>query len=194
MAEDGIPGEYGEFDLELKIPAEVGLVGMPNAGKSTFLTTVTKARPEIGAYPFTTKLPQPGIVECDDFSRFTIMDVPGLLKGAVAGAGAGTEFLRHLERCKMIAYVVDISPDAMEPAWDALQILRDELQACKKALLGLAAVVIANKIDEDGADENLETLRQRTDLTVYPVSAILGEGCPEAIAAMKDVVKPPLPK
>lgn len=158
FAQPGEPGEEGFYRFELCMMAEVGLVGYPNAGKSTLLTTISRARPKIAAYPFTTLTPQVGIVEYSDFKRLTICDVPGLIEGAHENVGLGHAFLRHITRCKVLVILLDIAgTDGREP-WDDYKQLLSELELYDPALLDKPRLVVANKMDEPIAEANLKNL------------------------------------
>ncbi len=187
----GTPGEERHFELELKIIADVGLVGYPNAGKSTFLGAVTNARPKTAAYPFTTLAPHIGTIEFDDMSRMTIADIPGLIDGAHEDIGLGHDFLRHIERTKLLAYVLDMSSLDERPPWAQLQCLRDELACYNADLPTRRSVILANKMDEAGAAACLTDLRARTDLTICPISAILGDNTAAAVSLLRERITTP---
>jgi GTP-binding protein len=177
FAQPGEPGDEGDFLLELRIMAEIGLVGYPNAGKSTLLTAVSKARPKIAAYPFTTLTPQIGIMEYPDFRRMTVCDVPGLIEGAHCNVGLGHSFLRHIQRCKIIVLLLDMAgTDGREP-WDDYRNLLRELELYDPALLEKPRLLFANKMDEPVAEENLKKFKRRVRRTpLHPLSAALGDG------------------
>ncbi len=161
--------------LELKLIADVGLVGMPNAGKSTLLSRISHARPKIADSPFTTLQPQLGIVELSGFRRLIVADIPGLIAGAHAGAGLGDAFLRHVERTRLLVHLVDMAPLDGDPA-EHYRIIRNELARHCPALATKREIVAANKMDLTGADEALEAFRRAVDAEVYPVSAVTGDG------------------
>ena len=146
FAQPGEPGTSGRFRLELRLIAEVGLVGYPNAGKSTLLTAISRARPKVAPYPFTTLHPQPGIVEYTDFKRLTVCDVPGLIEGAHQNVGLGHEFLRHIRRCKILVLLLDIAGTDNRAPWDDYAQLLNELELYDPALLEKPRYVVANKI------------------------------------------------
>jgi GTP-binding protein len=175
-AEPGKPGQERNLRLELKLIADVGLVGMPNAGKSTLLSRCSAARPKIADYPFTTLEPVLGIVELSDYRRFVMADIPGLIEGASTGAGLGHDFLRHIERTAIIVHILDIMPtDSSDPV-DNYHGIRKELAQYSEALAGKEEVVVVNKIDLDPDGARLEDLRDRLMREVVPISAVTGQG------------------
>ncbi|PYJ86033.1 MAG: GTPase ObgE [Verrucomicrobia bacterium] len=177
FAQPGEPGEEGEFLLELRIIADVGLVGYPNAGKSTLLTAISKARPKIAPYPFTTLTPQIGIVEYPDWHRLTVCDVPGLIEGAHKNVGLGHSFLRHIERCKILVLLLDMAATDGRQPWDDYQQLLNELSLYDPTLLDKPRLVVANKMDEPVAEENLKKFKRRIRKTpLLPIAAAFDEG------------------
>ena len=177
FAQPGEPGEEGDFLLELRIIAEVGLVGYPNAGKSTLLTAISKARPKIAPYPFTTLRPQIGIVEYEDFHRLTVCDVPGLIEGAHRNVGLGHAFLRHIERCKILVLLLDMAGTDGRAPWDDCRQLLNELKLYDPALLDKPPLVVANKMDEAAAEKNLKRFKSKIKrVSVLPLSAAFGQG------------------
>ncbi len=177
FAQPGEPGEEGEFLLELRLIADVGLVGYPNAGKSTLLTAISKARPKIAPYPFTTLHPQIGIVEYTDFHRLVVCDVPGLIEGAHLNVGLGQAFLRHIERCKVLVLLVDMAGTDGRTAWDDHGQLLNELGYYDPALLEKPRLVVANKMDEPAAEANLRRFKRRVPRTpVLPIAAAFDQG------------------
>jgi GTP-binding protein len=177
FAQPGEPGGEGNFLLELRIIAEVGLVGYPNAGKSTLLTAISHARPKIAPYPFTTLHPQIGIVEYPDFYRLTVCDVPGLIEGAHQNVGLGHKFLRHIERCTVLVVLLDMAgTDGREP-WDDYKNLLRELELYDCSLLDRPRLVVGNKMDEPAAEDNLKKFKRRIRKTpVLPIAAAFDEG------------------
>lgn len=175
QAEPGTPGEEKRIHLELKLIADAGLVGMPNAGKSTMLSRLSAARPKIAAYPFTTLSPHLGIVEMPDYRRFVMADIPGLIEGAHAGAGLGHEFLRHVERTRLLVHVIDAAPLEGDPV-ENYRIIRQELASYSPALAAKPEVIVANKTDLTGSEENVQRLRDETGLEVIAISAVTGKG------------------
>ncbi len=183
-AEEGEEGEGRHLHLVLKLIADVGLVGLPNAGKSTLLSRLSAARPKIAPYPFTTKEPQLGIVGGPDYRRLVLADLPGLIEGAHKGVGLGDEFLRHIERTRMIVHMIDIAPlDGAKPA-DAYRTIRNELRQYSASLAEKPEIVVANKMDLTGARRNLSELRRKIGIEVIPVSAVTGRGLKALLAAM----------
>ena len=177
FAQPGEPGEEGEYLFELRILAEVGLVGYPNAGKSTLLTAISKARPKVAPYPFTTLHPQIGIVEYADFHRLTVCDVPGLIEGAHQNVGLGHAFLRHIKRCKVLVVLLDMAGTDNRAPWDDYQKLLSELELYDPALVERPRIVVANKMDETVAEENLKKFKKKIRKTpVLPISAAFDEG------------------
>lgn len=177
FAQPGEPGDEGEFLFELRIMADVGVIGYPNAGKSTLLTAISRARPKIAPYPFTTLHPQIGIVEYPDFFRLTVCDVPGLIEGAHRNVGLGHEFLRHVQRCKMLVILLDLAGADGRAPWDDYKSLLAELELYDPELLARPRLVVGNKIDEPAAQKNLAAFKRKVRKTpVLPISAAFGEG------------------
>jgi GTP-binding protein len=178
FAQPGEPGTEGEYLFELRIMAEVGLVGYPNAGKSTLLTAISKARPKVAAYPFTTLHPQIGIVEyAADFKRLIVCDVPGLIEGAHQNVGLGHEFLRHIERCKVLVLLLDMAGTDGRSPWDDYKQLLKELELYDPALLEKERLVVANKMDETIAEQNLKRFKKKfKKISLLPISAAFDQG------------------
>ncbi len=147
--------------MELRIVAEIGLVGYPNAGKSTLLTAISRARPKVAAYPFTTLHPQIGIVEYPDWKRLTVCDVPGLIEGAHNNVGLGHKFLRHIKRCKILVLLLDMAGTDGRKPWDDYKQLLSELELYDPTLLDKPRLVVANKMDEAVAEENLKQFKKK---------------------------------
>ncbi|MHC4236436.1 MAG: Obg family GTPase CgtA, partial [Planctomycetota bacterium] len=179
QTEPGQPGEERWLRLELKLIADVGLVGLPNAGKSTLLSRLSKARPKIADYPFTTLAPQLGIVELSGYRRFVMADLPGLIEGAHQGTGLGDAFLRHIERTRVLLHLIDIEPgpDAPTPA-QAYQAIRRELGAYSKLLADKPELVAANKTDLIIDDRAVGELAVAIRCEVLTISALSGRGLP----------------
>ena len=177
FAQPGEPGQEGEFLFELRIMADVGLVGYPNAGKSTLLAAISKARPKIAPYPFTTLHPQIGIVEYEDYLRLTVCDVPGLIEGAHQNVGLGHAFLRHIQRCKVLVILLDMAgTDGRQPSDDYRQLLQ-ELGLYNPSMIEKPRIVVANKMDEPAAEENLKKFKRKIRRTaILPIAAAFDQG------------------
>ncbi|XP_010253176.1 PREDICTED: probable GTP-binding protein OBGM, mitochondrial isoform X2 [Nelumbo nucifera] len=189
----GLPGSEAVLILELKSIADVGLVGMPNAGKSTLLGAISRAKPAVGHYAFTTLRPNIGKLNYDDFFSVTVADIPGLIKGAHENRGLGHAFLRHIERTKVLAYVVDLvaALDGRKgiPPWVQLRDLVLELEYHREGLTDRPSLVVANKIDEVGAEDMYEELKRRVrGVPIFPVCAVLEEGITELKAGLRMLV------
>ena len=188
--EFGQPGEEKRLELELKLIADAGLVGYPNAGKSTLLTRISEARPKVAAYPFTTLHPVIGVVEYPDYARINAADIPGLIDGAHANVGLGHEFLRHIERTKVLIFVLDMGGvDGRNPL-DDYSSLKKELDLYREGLASRPALIVANKMDLPGAAENLELLRKslgENAPAVFPLSP--ETECTEFLNALRRMVK-----
>jgi len=177
---EGEEGEQGHFLLELHTIANAGLVGYPNAGKSTLLRKISAARPKVAPYPFTTLHPIVGVVDFSGYRRATIADVPGLIEGAHRNVGLGHDFLRHITRCQLLLFVLDVAGSEGRNPIEDLQNLRREIDLYDPRLSQRPWLVIANKMDLPGATENLAALRKRfSSIEIVPVSAIKGEGIEE---------------
>jgi len=174
---EGEEGEQGYFLLELRTIADAGLVGYPNAGKSTLLRKLSAARPKVAAYPFTTLHPVVGVMELPGYRHATIADIPGLIEGAHRGLGLGHEFLRHITRCPILIFVIDVAGSEGRSPEEDLQNLRKEIDLYDPMLSSRPWLVVANKMDLPNANENLETLRVRfPKISIVPTSAANGEG------------------
>jgi len=185
----GEPGEIKDLRLELKLLADVGLVGFPNAGKSKLIARVSAARPKIADYPFTTLTPNLGVVRLGDDRSFVVADVPGLIDGAHRGLGLGHQFLRHLERTKVLVHIVDVSGASGRDPVEDLDTVRRELELFQPALAAKPQIVAANKIDAAGPDQAdaVTALKRRAtmlDLPFFQISAVSGQGVPELLDAM----------
>jgi GTP-binding protein len=177
FAQPGEPGGQGHFLLELRLMAEVGLVGYPNAGKSTLLNAISRARPKIASYPFTTLHPQIGIVEYPDYRRLTVCDVPGLIEGAHKNVGLGHAFLRHVKRCKILVLLLDMAGADGRAPWDDYQQLLRELELYHPALMDKPRLVVANKMDEAAAEQYLRKFKQKIRKTrALPIAAAFDQG------------------
>jgi GTP-binding protein len=181
----GTPGELGVFYLELRRIADAGLVGFPNAGKSTLLGKLSSAKPKVASYPFTTLQPVVGVVEFPNFRRCTVADIPGLIEGAHENRGLGHEFLRHVTRCRVLLFVLDMAGSEGRDPLSDLEILRREVKEYDDELAKFPWMVVANKMDIEGAEEHLQAFRQRfPKIEVIPVSADLGDGLEELRAVL----------
>jgi GTPase len=190
FAQPGEPGSEGDFLFELRIMAEIGLVGYPNAGKSTLLAAISRARPKIAAYPFTTLHPQIGIVEYADWKRLTVCDVPGLIEGAHNNVGLGHEFLRHIQRCKIIVLLLDMAGMDNRKPWDDYKQLLSELELYDPALVEKPRLVVANKMDESIAEENLKQFKKKVKkVAVLPISAAFDQGLDKFKQTIRDAVE-----
>jgi GTP-binding protein len=177
FAQPGEPGDEGDFLFELRIIAEVGLIGYPNAGKSTLLTAISKARPKVAPYPFTTLHPQIGIVEYQDFHRLTVCDVPGLIEGAHQNVGLGHAFLRHIERCKILVLLLDMAGTDNRAPWDDYKSLLRELELYDPTLLDKPRLIVANKMDETVAEKHLKQFKTKVKkVSLLPISAAFDQG------------------
>ena len=187
-AEKGVDGEERELHLELKLIADAGLIGLPNAGKSTLLGRISAARPKIAPYPFTTKQPQLGIVDSGDYRQVVVADLPGLIEGAHEGAGLGDEFLKHVERTSYLVHVIDsVPPDGSDPV-ENYRMIENELKQYSTALYERPRLIVANKMDIEGAAENAAKLRKELKQPVLEISAATGKGIKEFIKILMDDV------
>ncbi|CAL4903168.1 unnamed protein product [Urochloa decumbens] len=189
----GQPGTETFLILELKSIADVGLVGLPNAGKSTLLSALSRAQPEIADYEFTTLRPNIGSLTYEDYFSVKVADIPGLIKGAHENRGLGHAFLRHIERTKVLAYVLDLAATLNGrkgiPPWEQLQDLVTELEHYQEGLTRRPSLIVANKIDEEGADEMYEELKRRVQgVPIFPVCAILQEGVPDLRVGLRNLM------
>jgi GTP-binding protein len=185
--QSGSPGEELDLQLELKLLADVGLVGFPNAGKSTFISTVSAARPKIADYPFTTLEPHLGVVDLGDFRTFVIADIPGLIEGAHTGAGLGDRFLRHVERTKLLLHLVDVSSVSGRDAVTDYETVNRELASYNEDLATRPQFVVATKIDALDEPERLESLKQKAmedQKPFFAISSATGNGVRELVNAM----------
>jgi GTP-binding protein len=181
--QEGGEGEESELQLELKLLADAGLVGFPNAGKSTFISTVSAAKPKIADYPFTTLEPHLGVVDLGDFRTFVIADIPGLIEGAHEGHGLGDRFLRHVERTTLLLHLVDVSSSGRDPVSD-YEIINRELRAYNPQLADREQIVVATKIDALDEPERVEALRSRAaqdQRKFFAISSVTGAGVRELI-------------
>lgn len=174
--EPGKKGQQRNLRLELKLIADVGLIGLPNAGKSTLIARCSKAKPKVAAYPFTTLEPVLGIVELSDFRRFVMADIPGLIKNAHNGAGLGYEFLKHIERTKILVHIVDIAPlDGTAPL-ENYKTIRQEISEYSEELANKPEIIVLNKIDLEPEEKNSKKFSEKIKKQVFPISAVTGKG------------------
>lgn len=191
LSENGEPGQDRNITLELKLLADVGLVGFPSVGKSTLLSVVSAARPKIAEYHFTTIVPNLGMVETEDNRSFVMADLPGLIEGAHSGVGLGHQFLRHIERTRVIVHVIDMAAtEGREPYEDYLTINK-ELSEYNLRLTERPQIIVANKMDMPGAEENLEIFKEKLeeDYPVFPISALTRKGLRDLLYAIADKIE-----
>ncbi|WP_276805017.1 GTPase ObgE [Lactobacillus hominis] len=190
IAENGEPGEYRTLRLELKVLADVGLVGFPSVGKSTLLSVVTKAKPKIAAYEFTTLTPNLGMVVLPDGRDFSMADLPGLIKGASEGVGLGIQFLRHVERTKVILHLVSMDPNNGRDAYEDYQTIRKELAGYTTDLTDKKELIVASQMDIPGSEEKLAKFKEKLgkDVVVYPISSVTHQGVGPLMNAAADLV------
>lgn len=189
--EPGHPGEEHRLRLELKLLADVGLVGFPNAGKSTLISRISAARPKIADYPFTTLEPNLGVVSTDDNRSFVVADIPGLIEGAHLGHGLGIQFLRHIERTRMLAHLVDVSESSGRDPVHDFEVVMDELRSFSEDLAAKPMLVVATKIDASQDPERVESLARLANqrgLPFFKISSVTGEGLPALTRAMAEAV------
>ena len=183
-ATDGGSGENKEILLDLKMIADAGVVGFPNSGKSTLISNISNARSKVAAYPFTTKFPILGVVGSMD-EAFVIADIPGIIEGASDGRGLGDKFLRHIERTKVLIHILDISGSQGRDPLDDYRKINSELKNYGGGVHKKPQVIVANKMDLEGAEENLLRLKQVINKKIYPISALKSEGLEELIEAVR---------
>ena len=188
FSENGEPGEERVLKVELKLLADVGLVGLPSVGKSTILSKVSHAKPKIADYHFTTLTPNLGVVKTKDNRSFVMADLPGLIEGASEGLGLGDRFLRHIERTKVIAHVVDMSGIEGRNPYDDFILINKELENFSKKLINKPMIVIANKMDMEKSENNLKEFKKNVKLDIYPIKAITNEGLDEVMIKLADLV------
>ena len=188
-AENGEPGEVRNIKVELRMIADVGLVGMPSVGKSTILSMISNANPKIADYHFTTLSPNLGVVKTKD-NTFVVADLPGLIEGASEGVGLGHKFLKHIERTKIIAHVIDMAGTEGRDPYEDYVAIRKELENFSTKLLTKEEIIIANKMDGDKAKENLETFKKKiNNKNIYEVTALINEGLDEVINKLSELTK-----
>ena len=188
--EHGQPGEEREVRLSLKLIADVGLLGLPNAGKSTLLATLSRARPKIADYPFTTLEPHLGIVTLPGERTFVMADIPGLIEGAHQGRGLGDRFLKHVERTRVLLHLVDCSSDATLPPAEAVRVIRGELAKYSEALAARPCLLVATKVEDDAARASARELADALGQRVLSISAATRAGMTELLAAVATLLWP----
>lgn len=191
FAQPGEPGEECWFILELKMLADVAIVGYPNAGKSTLISRVSNAKPKIADYPFTTLVPNLGIVATGEFESIVIADIPGIIEGAHNGKGLGIQFLKHIERSKLLLHILDLSAPDDRNICEDFETINHEISSYKHDLIQKPQIIAANKIDVSGAMNKLKKHNQyfkKKGLKVYPISAVTGEGVKTLIYKIKEVL------
>lgn len=197
ISEKGEPTEEKEVRIELKLLADVGLVGFPSVGKSTLLSVVSAAKPKIADYHFTTLKPNLGVVHLEDGRSFVMADLPGLIEGAHAGAGLGHQFLRHIERTRVIVHVIDMSAMEGRDPYDDYEKINEELRQYNLRLLERPQVIVANKMDMPGAEEHLQSFKEKMteDVPIYPISALTKKGIKEMLFKVSELLEetPPFP-
>jgi GTP-binding protein len=189
FAQDGTPGEERDLTIELKLIADVGLIGLPNAGKSTLISVISAAKPKIADYPFTTLIPNLGVVKADDSETFVVADIPGLIEGAHEGHGLGDQFLRHVERCSVLVHLVDLSTSE-QPAVDAAVIAR-ELSLYSELLASKPRIICGSKIDSaiEGNSEKLRAYAEAQGYEYYEISAVVGDGVKDLVRRLARFVR-----
>jgi GTPase len=188
FAENGEPGEVRKVKIELKLLADVGLVGMPSVGKSTIISQISASKPKIAAYHFTTLRPNLGVVKTKDNRSFVVADLPGLIENASLGEGLGDQFLKHIERTRVVAHVIDMSGSEGRDPYDDYVIINKELEAFNKSLLSKPQIIIANKMDIEPALENLTKFKKKVKDKIYPVTAITKEGLDNVLVELANIL------
>ena len=188
FCENGEPGEIKKVKVELKLLADVGLVGLPSVGKSTIISKISASKPKIAAYHFTTLKPNLGVVKTKDNRSFVVADLPGLIKGASLGEGLGDKFLKHIERTRVVAHIIDMSGIEGRDPYDDYITINEELEKFDKKLIEKPQIVIANKMDMESSLENLKRFKEKADVDVYEVSAINGKGLDKVLIKLADML------
>lgn len=190
FAENGEPGQEVDVVLELKLMADVGLVGFPSVGKSTLLSRVSRAEPKIASYPFTTIKPNLGVVNTKDGRSFVMADLPGLIEGASEGTGLGHQFLRHVERTKVLVHVIDIAETEFRDAVEDYHTIKNEMELYNESLLERPEIIVLNKIELLSDNENVERFKKEVDTEskIFEISAVTGEGIDELLYAIADTL------
>ena len=188
FAENGEPGEYRKIKLELKLMADVGLVGMPSVGKSTIISKVSASEPKIADYPFTTLKPNLGVVRVQDGRSFVLADLPGLIEGASLGHGLGDQFLKHVERTRVIAHIVDMGGYTGRDPYEDFTIINNELRSFNEKIMDKPQIVVANKMDMPDSHDNLIKFKEKVNVPVYEISAVTGQGLQEVLTKLADML------
>jgi len=189
FAENGEPGEIRKVKVELKLLADVGLVGLPSVGKSTFISKISAAKPKIAAYHFTTLSPNLGVVKTKDGRSFVVADLPGLIEGASLGEGLGDKFLKHIERTRVIAHVIDMSAFEGRNPYEDYVTINKELENFNPKILNKPQIIIANKMDMPDSEENLKKFKEQVkDTDVYPMSSLTNEGVDKVLIVLADML------
>ena len=190
FCENGEPGEERNLKVEVKMLADVGLVGLPSVGKSTIISSISRSKPKIAAYHFTTLVPNLGVTKTDDGYSYVVADLPGLIEGASKGEGLGDKFLRHIERTKVIAHVIDMAAVEERNPYEDYILINKELEEFNPKLLKKPMIIIANKMDLEGSRENLEEFKKKVkDKEIFEVSGATGEGLREVVNYLGKVLK-----
>jgi len=189
FSENGEPGEEKVLKVELKLLADVGLVGLPSVGKSTILSKISKAKPKIADYHFTTLNPNLGVVKTKDNRSFVVADLPGLIEGAHKGQGLGDKFLKHIERTKVLAHVIDMGGTEGRNPYDDFLLINKELESFSKKLMKKPMIVIANKMDMPDSEQNLKEFSKNVKLDIFPIKAITNEGLDKVLIKLADLVQ-----
>lgn len=187
-AENGEPGEEKEIKIELKLLADVGLVGMPSVGKSTLISSISASKPKIAAYHFTTLSPNLGVVRANNNRSFVVADLPGLIKGASLGEGLGDKFLKHIERTRVIAHILDMSAFEGRDPFEDYEIINNELKEFNENIMKKPMIIIANKMDMESAKENLKEFKKKVKLPIFEISAITKTGLNEVINELANML------
>lgn len=189
FCENGEPGEKKTVKVELKLLADVGLVGMPSVGKSTLISQISASKPKIAAYHFTTLKPNLGVVKTKENKTFVVADLPGLIEGASKGEGLGDRFLKHIERTRIIAHIIDMSAYEGRDPYKDYQIIRKELESFSEKLIEKPEIIIANKMDLEGAKENLKKFKEKIKVPIFEVSALEKQGLDEVITKLGELLE-----
>ena len=190
FSENGEPGEERTLKVEVKMLADVGLVGLPSVGKSTIISSISRSKPKIAAYHFTTLVPNLGVTKTDDNYSYVVADLPGLIEGASQGEGLGDKFLRHIERTKVIAHVIDMAGVEDRDPYDDYVLINKELGEFNEKLLKKPMIIIANKMDLESAKENLKIFKEKVkDKKIFEVSGATGQGLKEVVNYLGDVLR-----